>query len=63
MRFRNLEAAIESVRAAGGTVVGEIQMVPEVGRFVYVADTEGNRFGLMETMAQATDPDPGLRVV
>ncbi len=61
----NLEASIESVRRAGGAVVGEIQLIPEVGRFVYVADTEGNRFGLMETMPQATVPDlgPGPRVV
>ena len=59
----NLEAAIESVLQAGGTVAGEIQMIPEVGRFVYVADTEGNRFGLMENTPNESVPDVGLRVV
>ena len=56
----NLEVAVEAVRRAGGTVVGEIQLIPEVGRFVYVADTEGNEFGLMENMPRATVPDLGL---
>jgi uncharacterized protein len=43
-----LEAAMDSVRQAGGAVVGEVHLIPDVGRFVYVTDTEGNRFGLME---------------
>jgi predicted enzyme related to lactoylglutathione lyase len=43
-----LEAAMDSVRQAGGTIVGEIQTIPDVGRFVYAIDTEGNSFGLME---------------
>ena len=61
----NLESAMEAVRRAGGTVDGEIQVIPEVGRFVYAADTEGNRFGMMENgpHARVTDLDLAPRVV
>ena len=45
-----LEAAIEAVRKAGGTVDGEIQDIPDVGRFIYATDTEGNRLGLLEAL-------------
>ncbi|MGZ6267095.1 MAG: VOC family protein [Candidatus Limnocylindrales bacterium] len=45
-----LEAAIEAVRKAGGTVAGEIQDIPGVGRFIYATDTEGNRLGLLEAL-------------
>lgn len=44
----SLEEAVASVTAAGGTIVGDIQTIPGVGRMVTCKDTEGNSFGLME---------------
>jgi uncharacterized protein len=40
-----LEAAIERVRAHGGSVVTEIIAIP-AGRFAYCLDPDGNSFGL-----------------
>jgi predicted enzyme related to lactoylglutathione lyase len=45
-----LEASIDAVRKAGGTVTGEIMEIPNIGRVVYATDTEGNRFGMLEAL-------------
>lgn len=45
-----LEASMEAVRKAGGSIVGEIMEIPNVGRVVYATDTEGNRFGMLEAL-------------
>lgn len=44
----DIDAALESVRAAGGEVVGEVQTIPTQGRVGYVRDTEGNLLGLRQ---------------
>jgi len=44
----SLEEAIAAVTAAGGRIVGDIHMIPGVGRMVTCKDTEGNSFGLIE---------------
>jgi predicted enzyme related to lactoylglutathione lyase len=44
----SLEEAMVTVTAAGGTIMGDIQMIPGVGRMVTCKDTEGNSLGLME---------------
>jgi len=44
----SLEEAMTTVTAAGGTIAGDIQTIPGVGRMVTCKDTEGNSFGLME---------------
>jgi hypothetical protein len=44
----SLEEAMTTVTAAGGTIAGDIQTIPGVGRMVSCKDTEGNSFGLME---------------
>jgi predicted enzyme related to lactoylglutathione lyase len=44
----SLEDAIARVQKANGTQIGDIRTIPNVGRFVYVRDTEGNVFGMME---------------
>lgn len=44
----SLETTMAAVVAAGGTIVGEIQEIPGVGRMVSCRDTEDNVFGLME---------------
>ncbi|MEJ2359024.1 MAG: VOC family protein [Deinococcales bacterium] len=49
----DLEAALERVKAAGGTVERGRQAVPGVGYMAYCRDTEGNLFGLMQEDASA----------
>jgi predicted enzyme related to lactoylglutathione lyase len=46
-----VEDAVERVTKAGGVGGGDVMDIPGVGRFAYVTDTEGNRFGLMEPTA------------
>ena len=41
---------MDAVRKAGGTIVGEIMEIPDIGRVVYATDTEGNRFGMLEAL-------------
>jgi predicted enzyme related to lactoylglutathione lyase len=45
-----IEASMDAVRKAGGIIVGEIMDIPNVGRFVYATDSEGNRFGMLEAL-------------
>jgi predicted enzyme related to lactoylglutathione lyase len=40
--------AMEQVRRAGGSVVGEPMEIPGVGRYVSFSDTEGNRVSLLQ---------------
>lgn len=49
----DLDAALERVEAAGGTVARGRMPVPGVGYMAYCRDTEGNLFGLMEEDAGA----------
>jgi uncharacterized protein len=44
----SLEEAMKTVTAAGGTIMGDIQTIPGVGRMATCKDTEGNSFSLME---------------
>jgi predicted enzyme related to lactoylglutathione lyase len=45
----SIDAAMEQVKAAGGTVVTERMAVGDMGFAGYFADTEGNLMGLWET--------------
>jgi uncharacterized protein len=49
----DLDAALERVKAAGGTVERGSQPVPGVGHMAYCRDTEGNLFGLLQEDAEA----------
>lgn len=44
----DLEASMEAVRKAGGMADASIDTIPNIGRFTYATDTEGNRFGILE---------------
>jgi hypothetical protein len=44
----SLEDVMANVTAAGGTIAGDIDTIPGVGRIVNCRDTEGNTFSLME---------------
>jgi predicted enzyme related to lactoylglutathione lyase len=46
----DLEAALEAVRKAGGKADGAIDDIPNVGRFTYAFDTEGNAFGVLQPL-------------
>ncbi len=46
----SLESTMEAVRKAGGRADGSIDMIPNIGRFTYATDTEGNRFGILEPL-------------
>jgi predicted enzyme related to lactoylglutathione lyase len=41
---------IEKVKVAGGSLIKEKVTVENMGSYAYVADTEGNLFGLWEDM-------------
>jgi len=44
----DLDAAMEAVKANGGTITKEKMEIPNVGFFAGAKDTEGNRLGLMQ---------------
>lgn len=46
----DIDAAMEKVRQAGGTVLGEPMAIPGVGKYVSFMDTEGNRVGMLQAM-------------
>ena len=44
----DVDAAVDAVKANGGTIIKEKTEIPKVGWFATAKDTEGNRFGLMQ---------------
>ena len=44
----NTDATVEKVKNSGGKLVGEILDIPNVGRYAYVEDCEGNVIGVMQ---------------
>lgn len=44
----DINTAMESVKAAGGTVHGEPMQIPGVGTYVAFTDTEGNDLSLLQ---------------
>jgi predicted enzyme related to lactoylglutathione lyase len=48
----DISAAMRTVTAAGGKVLGEPMDIPGVGRYVSFYDTEGNRLSMLQ-------PSPG----
>jgi hypothetical protein len=44
----DVEATVASVLEQGGSVVQDVHPVPGAGWLAYCADTEGNRFGVMQ---------------
>lgn len=49
----NLEESMEKVKAEGGRILSGPTVVPGVGRMAYCLDTEGNKFGIMQTDTSA----------
>ncbi len=49
----NIEEYAGIVKTNGGEVLGDVQDIPGVGKFVYAQDPEGNKFGMMEAFPDA----------
>lgn len=47
---KDLDAAVEAVKANGGAIMREKELLAGVGWFASAKDTEGNRFGLMQPL-------------
>ena len=50
----SLDAAVAAVEVNGGSVMQPKTAVPGIGYLAYVADTEGNVFGMMESDTSAS---------
>jgi uncharacterized protein len=48
MGVESVDAAVDTIKAAGGTVILEKMAVPGMGWVAYALDTEGNQFGVFE---------------
>jgi predicted enzyme related to lactoylglutathione lyase len=46
----DIKAAMKAVNAAGGEVLGEPMMIPEVGQYVAFYDTEKNRVSMLQPL-------------
>lgn len=47
---QNLDATLEKVKAAGGTIVMEKRSVGGMGYYAYIKDTEGNVIGVWQNL-------------
>lgn len=54
LQVEDIDKAVEDVKKAGGTIISEKAEIPGVGWFAGAKDTEGNKFGMM----QSTDWQP-----
>jgi predicted enzyme related to lactoylglutathione lyase len=44
----DIQASMQKVRRAGGTVLGEPMEIPGVGKYVAFTDPEGNRVSMLQ---------------
>jgi predicted enzyme related to lactoylglutathione lyase len=49
----SVDDAVSKVQSAGGKVIRPKSAVPDVGWLAYCEDTEGNRFGIMQSDPEA----------
>ena len=47
---KDINAAMKSINAAGGKVLGDPMEIPGVGKYVSFMDTEGNRVSILQPM-------------
>ena len=48
MGVESVDKAVDTIKAAGGTIILEKMAVPGMGWVAYATDTEGNQFGVFE---------------
>ena len=53
MGVESVDKAVDTIKAAGGTIILEKMAVPGMGWVAYATDTEGNQFGVFEMDANA----------
>jgi predicted enzyme related to lactoylglutathione lyase len=53
MDVESVDAAVETIKAAGGTIILEKMPVPGMGWVAYATDTEGNQFGVFQMDSSA----------
>lgn len=53
MGVESVDAAVDTIKAAGGTIILEKMAVPTMGWVAYATDTEGNQFGVFEMDSNA----------
>jgi predicted enzyme related to lactoylglutathione lyase len=46
----NLEEAMQKVKKANGTILGNPDDIPGIGKYVAFSDTEGNRVGMLQPL-------------
>ena len=50
IQVKDINAAMKSINAAGGKVLGDPMDIPGVGKYVSFMDTEGNRVSILQPM-------------
>ena len=53
MGVASVDAAVETIKAAGGTIIMEKMAVPGMGWVAYAVDLDGNQFGVFEMDSSA----------
>ena len=53
MGVESVDAAVDTIKSAGGTIILEKMAVPGMGWVAYALDTEGNQFGVFEMDSNA----------
>ena len=53
MGVASVDASVEAIKAAGGTIIMEKMAVPGMGWVAYAVDLDGNQFGVFEEDASA----------
>jgi len=44
----DINESLAKIKSGGGKILGEIQEIPEIGKYASFLDTEGNRVGLLQ---------------
>jgi uncharacterized protein len=53
MGVESVDAAVDTIKTAGGTIIMEKMAVPGMGWVAYATDPEGNAFGVFEMDSNA----------
>jgi len=46
---KDIQAAMDSVKNAGGKILVEVMEIPQVGKYISFTDSEGNRVALLQS--------------
>ena len=52
----DVKQAIDKVIAAGGSVLGEPMLIPNVGQYASFMDSEGNRVSMLQPLSHDLPP-------